>query len=256
MAGSSVFRLFYFLAFGMMAKKIFYRKIYLGFFLCLVNTFGLAQVDIGIKGGGHVSQVLFEPNIGLNFDFLPGIETGIVAKVSANPNVALQAELNFSQKGWIEDMRSPSDPQEIFNLERTQTFRYNYLQVPILTHIYVGGEKFKVFLNLGPHFALLMGADSSRSADAQETDIAAYRYESSTAVNFEYGVTAGAGINFTIGKSTFQAEARLTQGLNNIVNRDSQNAPTASLNQVAGVSLTYFFRLKDKKEKADVEESP
>ena len=232
------------------------QKILIGFYLVLIGTSTFAQVDVGFKGSGHVSQVLFEPAIGLNFDFLPGIETGAVVKVSANPNVALQAELNFTQKGWTENFARASDNIDIINLDRTQTFRYNYLQVPILTHIYVGGNKFKVFMNLGPHFALLMSADSSRSTDAQAEDIASYRYESSKAVNFEYGVTAGAGINFTIHKSTFQIEGRLTQGLNNIINRDSENAPTASLNQLVGVSLTYFFRLKDKKEKEDVDESP
>lgn len=233
------------------------KKIFLGFHLLLVCTLSFAQVDIGLKGGFHVSQVLFEPGIGLNFDFLPGIETGLAVKVSANPNVALQAEVNFSQKGWTENFVRASDDFAIINLERTQTYRYNYIQVPVLTHIYVGGNRIKVFLNLGPHFALLLGADSSRTADAQETDIASFTYDSGTSVNFEYGVTAGAGLNVKVGKGIFQLEGRLTQGLNNVINRESEGAPTASLNQLAGVSLTYFFRFKDrpKKEEAN-QESP
>jgi len=215
-----------------------------------------AQIDVGLKGGFHVSQVLFEPSTGLNFDFLTGIETGMAVKVSANPNVGLQAELNFSQKGWVENFSRGNDPENLINLTRTQTYRYNYLQVPILTHIYVGGKRVKVFMNLGPHFALLMGTDSTSSDDLLEDDIAAYVYDSGTAVNFEYGVTAGAGISVTIGKGTFQLEGRLTQGLNNIINRDSENAPTASLNQLFGVSLTYFYRLKNRPEKKEDAPSP
>lgn len=233
------------------------KKIFLSFNLLLVSTLSFAQVDIGFKGGFHASQVLFEPGIGLNFFFLTGIETGLAVKVSANPNVALQAEVNFSQKGWTEDFRRANDDLAIINLERTQTYRYNYIQVPILSHIYVGGKRIKVFMNLGPHFALLMGVDSSRSADAQEADIATFTYDSSTAVNFEYGVTAGAGLNVKIGNGIFQLEGRLTQGLNNVINRESLGAPTASLNQLVGVSLTYFFRFKDKpKAEEKKQESP
>jgi hypothetical protein len=222
------------------------RKYLFIFYLLLIGNTVFAQVEVGVKGGYHVSQVLFEPNIGLNLDFLPGMQTGAVIKVSANRNVALLAELNFSQKGWTENFRRANDPENIFFLERTQTFRYNYLELPILTHIYVGGKRVNVFINLGPHFSFLIGADSTSSAEKLEDDVATFSYSSNTAVNFEYGVTAGAGIAVTVGKGTFQLEARLNQGLNNIINRDSQNAPTASLNQLAGISLTYLFRIKQR----------
>ena len=215
-----------------------------------------AQLEIGFKGGYNVSQVVFQPAIGLNLEFLPGIQAGIAAKLSANPNVALQAELNFSQKGWIEDFRSANDSEALLALDRTQSYRYNYIDLPILTHIYVGGNRVNVFLNLGPHFSFLMSVDSTSSAQKLDSDIPTFSYASNNAINFEYGVTAGAGIAVTVGKGTFQLEARLTQGLNNIIDRDTPNAPTQSLNQLAGVSLTYFFRLRDRKNEQNIDPPP
>jgi len=224
--------------------------------MLLISNVIYAQLEVGFKGGYNVSQVLFEPGIGLNINLLPGIQAGVAAKLSANPNVALQAELNFSQKGWIEDFRSANDSEALLDLDRTQSYRYNYIDLPILTHIYVGGKRVNVFINLGPHFSFLLGADSTSSSERLETDIPTFSYASNTAINFEYGVTAGAGIAVTVGKGTFQLEARLTQGLNNIIDRDTPDAPTQSLNQLAGVSLTYFFRLKERKKEQNNAPSP
>ncbi|MBT33167.1 MAG: hypothetical protein CMO01_26195 [Thalassobius sp.] len=225
--------------------KIFCKSTFILFVLfTLIIIKTNAQVSVGLKGEYHFSTVSFDPNTGLNFDFYPGMTFGAVVKVSANPHVGLIAELNYSQKGWIENFSRAGDEGALLN--RLQRYRYNYLEVPILTHIYVGGDKMNVFFNLGPHVGFLMGTDSSYTDNILATDTAAYSYQESNAVKFEYGVSAGMGIAVNFGKSTIQLEARLTQGLNNIIDRDAEDAPTGSLNQVAGVTLTYLYTIRSR----------
>ncbi|MEM1136377.1 MAG: porin family protein, partial [Bacteroidota bacterium] len=201
-----------------------------------------AQISVGLKSEYHFSQVNFDPDAGLNFALLPGLTMGAVMKISANPNVGLQAEINYVQKGWTEDFSRAGEPEELLN--RLQTYRYNYIEVPILTHIYVGGKKINVFFNLGPHLSFLMGTDST-SSNVLPTDTASYVYDNNTAIGFEFGISAGAGLAINIGRSTLQIEGRLTRGLNNIIDRDTDGAPTGSTNQVIGISLSYLYRIRD-----------
>ena len=224
--------------------KVFCKSTLLFFLFTLVFYNSKAQISVGLKGDYHISQVSFDPDVGLNFDFLPGITTGAVIKVSANPNVGLQAEINYSQKGWSEDFSRAGEAED--QLNRLKSYRYNYIDVPILTHIYVGGDRMNVFFNLGPHLSFLLGTDSTQTDNIRDDDFPAYSYKESTAINFEYGISVGAGLSLNIGKGTLQLEARLTQGLNNIIDRDTENAPTSSLNQVAGISLTYLYIIKSK----------
>ena len=64
-------------------------------------------------------------------------------------NLGLQAELNFIQHGW--DEKFEDQPQ--YKYSRT----INYFELPILTHIYFGSKRFRVFVNLGPKIGYAFG---------------------------------------------------------------------------------------------------
>ena len=64
-------------------------------------------------------------------------------------NLGLQAELNFIQHGW--DEKFEDQPQ--YKYSRT----INYFELPVLTHIYFGSKRFRVFVNLGPKIGYAFG---------------------------------------------------------------------------------------------------
>ncbi|MBX2842739.1 MAG: PorT family protein [Flammeovirgaceae bacterium] len=215
--------------------------LFVSLFFCFAFT-SHAQVWIGIKGGYNSSQIVLDPNLNTS-EVLSGYLGGLMFKVSANPNVGLQAELNYSQKGWTELTRNSNgeiDPNLSF------TMRYNYIDFPILTNIYVGKKRVKYFLNFGPHLSYLLSATNTTNdtREDQSTVIEpTFPYDEGTAKPVEFGVTVGLGLTIDMLKGTFQFEGRGTMGLNNIIDRESEGAPLSSQNQVINFSVGYLFPL-------------
>jgi len=88
------------------------------------------EMYIGVNLGVTESMVLFNPAIPQGF--LMGYNGGIVFRYIAEKNVGMQAELNFSQRGWTESSGLYSR-------------QLNYIELPFMTHIYVG-RKNRFFL--------------------------------------------------------------------------------------------------------------
>ncbi|WP_020531535.1 porin family protein [Flexithrix dorotheae] len=222
-------------------------------FLCSALSLQ-AQVWMGLKGGYNSSQVVLDPNLN-TATTLTGYLGGVILKVSANPNVGLQTELNYSQKGWTELTRSTNGE---INPNLSFTMRYNYIDFPILTNIFVGKKRVKYFLNFGPHLSYLLSASNTTNdtrADQSTVLEPTYPYDEGTAKPVEFGVTVGLGLTIDMLKGTFQFEGRGTMGLNNIIDRESEGAPLGSQNQVINFSVAYLFPLGNlKKEKAEVPE--
>lgn len=235
--------------------------------LCLWLGFGAmdwhghqlaAQTLVGFTGGYGVSTVLFDPTDNLEFDLVQGGRGGIMLK-NHGKNVGIQAELNYVQKGWRQNFRNPGS-----NLPtRTADFTFSYLELPIMTQIYLG-QRVKYFLNLGPHFAYQLGVDSTFNLFVQDT--ISYRYRRAANVRFEYGASVGFGLSVDIGKGSLHLEARGSWGLNNVIDRDRRGSPVSSQNLVVHAKLGYLHRIgeytppvsrrKAKKAQQAAEESP
>jgi len=216
-----------------------------------VQGFSCAQVYVGVKGGYNFSQMLPDPNI--DQGLRQGIAGGIVFKEITKPNVGLQAEIMFTQKGWTEEFRLPiGGIAEI----RTAAFRYNYIEVPIMTNIRLGKRRFQYFLNIGPHFSYLLGTDST--INKLPEDEVSFRYNEATVVRFEYGASVGVGIAAKIGNGLLQIDGRASYGLNNIIDRDAIGAPLSSQNIVGQVAISYLVNLADlwKKKPKNQDETP
>ena len=84
------------------------------------------ELYLGANFGITESEVIFNPAI--NQSFLRGYNGGLVFRYIAEKNVGMQAELNFSQRGWTESSGLYSR-------------QLNYLELPFMTHIFIGKKK-------------------------------------------------------------------------------------------------------------------
>jgi len=76
-----------------------------------------------------------------------GIHGGMAVKYISEKHLGLIAEVNYSQRGWTEEF----DPTDGFSYNR----RLNYLELPIMTHIYFG-NKIRFIVNIGPQISFLL----------------------------------------------------------------------------------------------------
>ncbi|MDN5202900.1 porin family protein [Fulvivirgaceae bacterium BMA10] len=220
-----------------MIKRILFLALSLNI---VIHCESEAQASFGVRQGVVFSQVLFDDvDIQFNTDVpqrqKQGNVTGIIFKYFAQPNIGIQAELNIIEKGWIQKL---DDGKEF---ETT----LNYLQLPLLTHLYIGKGKFKPILLAGPYFSMLYDSKRSAIQDDQKEQIK-FQYSESEDNQYEFGISGGLGLAFDSSIGTFQVDVRFSPGLTNILNKDAEMNPTSSKNQLLEFSASYLFRFSKK----------
>ncbi|MEE4196139.1 MAG: porin family protein [Bacteroidales bacterium] len=211
------------------------KKISLIFILSFLAASSYAQVQkfqpvtqLGIKQGINYSSVYFSPAITQGIKL--GYQGGFVFKYCNEKSLALQVELNFSQKGWVEDLDTVSNSYQR-NLD--------YIELPFLTHIYFGKQKVKFFVNLGPSVGYLI-RDNIKSEINNEFFVRDY-YEQEIDNKFDFNVLGELGLILNTGIGEFQAGFRYAFTLTNFFKYTSESIFENSQNQVISFSVTYYF---------------
>ncbi len=169
-----------------------------------------AQFLIGIQGGSNFAKMDFTNNQEYKFtkvNYNQGFIGGVVIQYLNEKHAGIQGELNFTQRGWSEN-----DTIGDNNLKYNNSF--NYLELPMLTHVNIGGGKLRGLFNLGPYIAYAISAKKSvkdlNTGIESSTD---YTFDSNTDNRLDYGLAIGAGMEYRFSFGKFAAEARYTFGL-------------------------------------------
>lgn len=225
------------------------KSIILAFFIC-TSIFSIssqehysANISIGIKAGGSLSQTMFSP--GISQKMLPGIMGGAAVRYIEENHFGIIAELNYVQRGWKEDFKEAP-----YSFQR----ELSYLQIPLLAHIYFGGKRVKFFFNAGPEVGFLLSNRSKSNFDVSKIDElpdfpAVHRntkqFTMAVKNKIDYGISAGLGLELNINpKNSFILEGRFYYGLNNIFDSNKKDVFAASNGISVMVSLGYMFRVK------------
>ncbi len=141
---------------------------------------------------------------------------------------SVQAEVNYSQMGWKEDIRDQNN-QPVINATTGVAEQYertiNYIQIPFFAHLAWGRENRGVnfFVNAGPQFGVYLSEstksnfdwDKRNMSDRSNTVVA--QDTMSVENKIDYGIAAGAGMELATKKlGRFTIEARYYYGLGNI----------------------------------------
>ncbi len=183
------------------------------------------EMYLGASFGETANMVMFSPVV--NQSYLLGYNGGLVFRYIAEKNVGMQAELNFSQRGWNET-------------DSTYARQLNYIELPFMTHIYIG-NKSRVFLNLGPKISYLISEKVLKTNDSNPT-----LTQRSTLVQnpFDYGLCGGLGFMFRIGKNVIQLDARANYSLSDIFSNDKRDYFDTSNNVDVAVNLAWLLQVK------------
>lgn len=201
-----------------------------------------SRVEMGVRGGTTFSTVMFNPSI--MGKFCMGYTGGVTFRYSEENHFGLIAEVNLVQRGWAENFE---------DLPYKYTRTLNYVEVPIMSHIYFG-RRAKFFINAGPEIAYYLGDKISSNFDIHNTsDLEGFndkkrRVEQLTmdvSQKLDFGIVAGLGGEFNINrKNTVAIEARLFYGIGNVMPSGRQDTFQASNQLSIGVTAGYWFRLK------------
>jgi len=194
------------------------------------NTFK-PETSIGIKLGGNISSVNFDPVIPQNIN--NGYLGGITFKHIEEKNLGIQIELNYLQFGWSENLADTIG---------TYSRRLNYIQFPLMTHLNFGKNKTRFFLNIGPHMSYLISENETINI-FNEANEAPY-YRTKIANRLEIGLGLGIGITQHTSIGVFQLEGRGNIGLTNIFEETIETPFDISRNMAAELTLSFSLAKK------------
>jgi hypothetical protein len=207
-----------------------------------------SELYLGVGGGVMSAGMDFMPTI--QQSFMMGMHGGLSAKVITEKHLGLIAEVNYAKRGWTEEF----DPGNDFSYSRT----LNYLEIPVLTHIYFG-KKLRFIVNAGPQISILLNDEQAMSqaladdiAEKQSADPEAPiggQYSPSDALRkFDYGLTGGIGLELKTGRGILNLEGRYYFGLGDLFVFESRNSPNAyfsrSAHRLIEAKLTYYIQIR------------
>ena len=195
------------------------------------------EITVGVKGGTTLSRVSFTPTV--TQALLLGYTGGVSVRYIEEKYFGLIAEVNFTQAGWNETF--DTDPY-------TYSHTLNYVTVPFLTHFFFGNRVVRGFINAGPQIGFLLGDSYKSSFDVNKLPDYSQKskvkeiYTMYISHKNDYGIMAGAGIEFRIRKSHgIVLEGRYYYGLGDIFKNRKKDVFSASHNQIITISLGYLY---------------
>lgn len=213
-------------------------RIFLAFFLFIATLGNLSaqgsnqsKLSIGTRHGINFSKIIFEPPVSQDINL--GYNGGLVIKYMSETHAGIQAEFNYSERGWTEK----------FDTTMSYKRKLNYFEVPILSHFTIGKNSTKVIINAGPNLSYFL-SDKETFKLLQAGDTLSY-YQRPIDRKFELGLVGGIGMIQETGIGDFQLEVRFHYGLQNIFFANNVSNVDKSQNQLYSVSLSYFFFKKD-----------
>lgn len=189
------------------------------------------EIYVGAHGGVMASTVLFSPTVE-NMDILQSPLTmngGLVFRYAAHKVCALQIELNYMQRGWHEGGSA-----------NNYTRQLDYIELPLLMHLYFGKERFRGFVNLGPQVGYCV-----RDV-APQTPNNSHQYQPIDKP-FDWGLAGGLGCYYRTKKiGLFQLEARFNFSLGTIYNNRKVDYFTQSNSMNLSLNFAYLWEIKIK----------
>lgn len=201
------------------------------------------NIFLGAKGGVSLSRTFFNPSVSQSMK-LGGVG-GLMFRYIEENHFGLIAELNFEQRGWKEKFEYTD-----FKYSRT----LNYIQIPVLAHIYFGSERAHFYINAGPEVGFMIGESTSANFDYHNISgvpdfpisgrqVAQLTQPAEPKVDF--GISGGLGTEiFTNSKGSFTLEARFYYGLGNTL-KCGRTMTFSSANSMSVMAcIGYWFRVK------------
>ena len=238
------------------------KRIPLTFFLSLLffffSTGVRAQVgeqrsgiSVGVHGGVALDKISFNPTIKQKMHIGPsfGVAARFTSEIYFKLICSLQVELNFSTLGWREKILDSNSLPLPDTYQRNQ----NYIQIPMLARLALGKENgLTGYLVAGPQIGFLVSEKSHRSStwtlDSEghpDRPNGMYvQYDMAADHKFDYGITAGLGMELATNAGRFALEGRYYYGLGDIYKNGKKDVFGRSNHGAITILLSYFFDIK------------
>lgn len=211
-----------------------------------------STLAIGANAGVGINRIMFTPTIKQATHMAPsfGLTLRMTSEKYFSTLCALQVELNYSKLGWTEDIMDANNEP----LPDTYRRDLNYIQLPFMARLGWGKEQRGLmgYLLAGPQVGYCFGESSKRS-ETWTTDADGnpsrpnnlyQQYSMKIDHKFDYGITAGLGLELNSKAGHFMIDARYYYGLADIFGNSKKDVFSRSNNGTIIVKFAYLIDLK------------
>lgn len=221
------------------------RRSYIVLLLLFVSLMSMAQprlrtpeIYVGAHAGVMASTMLFRPNVA-KIDIMQSPLTmngGLVFRYAAHKVCAIQVEANYMQRGWREQIALGAGSTMDY------TRQLDYIEIPLLMHLYFGKQRFRGFINLGPQ----IGYCIRDIATQLPSTITSPQYQP-IEKPFDWGLAGGLGCYYRTKKiGLFQLEARFNFSMGTTYNDRKVDYFSQSNAMNLSLNLAYLWEIKIK----------
>ena len=205
-----------------------------------------SMLAVGAGGGVTLNRISFNPTI--KQDWKMGAMAGITVRYTCEKYFAaicsVQGEVNYADLGWQELIETSED---------TYRRHMHYIEVPILCRLAWGREKrgAQFAFVVGPQVGYCFGENDERTGPWTSQTLALrpnqvnYQYDMSVENRFDYGITAGLGVELATKIGRFNIEGRYYFALSDIFGNSKADPFGRSANGAILVKAAYLFDIFD-----------
>lgn len=199
------------------------------------------DVSVGGSAGVTLNTMSFSPSIkqGMKVNPMFGFTARYICEKYFSMIAGVQAEVNYTALGWKEQIEDGSG--------NTYQRDMNYLSVPLLMHMGWGRERkgFKFVFLAGPQLGFLLGTKEHKGGEpwdvSHRPNGVTYQYDHNPDRKVDYGIAAGAGLEYSSKVGHFILEARYYFGLGDTYDNSKKGYFGRSANSTIYAKLTYLF---------------
>lgn len=179
------------------------------------------EYAIGIRGGTSWSMMWFTPSVKqptIPMTFHAGTQFRFISE----KYFGLKIEINYAQRGFK---------------DKDGHRRFDYIELPLMTHITFGQKLFRFFIDLGPEVSYLLKDNP--------INVNSIQHSYSIKNKFDYSILGGLGFEFNTKYGIYTIDARYRFGLNNVFGNSATEHFRSSTNQNITLSLAYLFPIRN-----------
>jgi hypothetical protein len=215
--------------------------------LLMAANVSQAQITLGFRAGVNLSDYRFSFGSGTgipdpNTTKIPLLNLGIPVEIGLSKLFAVQAELNFIQKGF--KVRNEIVIQTTSTVSDNQ-LTVNWIELPILAKVKFGDpQDFSGGIFIGPSFGFGISGNTSVTTTTTQsgkstttTDNKTLSFKDDKHSQFDFGLNFGGDVQY---KSVF-LDLRYQLGLTNMITEASASSDISA--KTRGISITLGYRM-------------
>lgn len=186
---------------------------------------------VGVRGGISFSRYMFVPSV--TQSMYQGKSVGLSTRWDLEKGASLQVELNYVETGWKE---------RFDDVSLASQRRLRYVEMPLLTHLYLGTETLRFFVNIGPFVGYRL-SDEHIATGSTFTDTQLLRQTMPIKHSLAWGLTGGPGISLLLGKRhRLEVDARISYNFQDVWGNSLTDAYSQSTELRMAGSIAYHYR--------------